>query len=165
MFRIGIGFDAHRFAPKRRLLLGGFEIPHDQGLLGHSDADVLLHALSDALLGAAGLGDLGSIFPDSDPQWKDAPSRVFVEQILLMLNQQGWSVVNLDLTVIAQVPKIAPHRAAIKSSIASLLKLPEDQVSVKATTSDGMGFTGRKEGIAAQAVALISREDSHESTT
>ena len=158
MIRAGMGFDSHRFAEGRKLMLGGVEIPGARGLQGHSDADVLLHALTDALLGAAALGDLGMHFPDTDPKWKGAASRTFVERSCALLEQQGWTVVNVDLTLIAQVPKIQPHRDAIRRSIASILDLPEERVSVKATTTDHMGFIGREEGIAAQAIATLQRK-------
>lgn len=155
--RTGLGFDAHRFSDRRKLILGGLQIPHNQGLRGHSDADVLLHALGDALLGAAALGDLGTHFPDSDPAWKGASSHIFIERILEMLGRDHWAICNADLTVIAQVPSISPHREAIRKSIAQILKVEESSVSVKATTSDTMGFTGREEGIAAIAIVLIQK--------
>jgi 2-C-methyl-D-erythritol 2,4-cyclodiphosphate synthase len=157
IFRSGLGFDAHRFSHNRKLILGGIEIAYDRGLAGHSDADVVLHALADALLGAAALGDLGEHFPDSDPAWKGASSKTFIELILEMLTHDQWKICNLDVTIIAQVPKISPHRDVIRKSIAETLKLDESSVSVKATTTDTMGFTGREEGIAAIAVVLIQR--------
>jgi 2-C-methyl-D-erythritol 2,4-cyclodiphosphate synthase len=153
--RTGLGFDAHRFSHNRKLILGGIEIAYDRGLAGHSDADVVLHALGDALLGAAALGDLGMHFPDSDPAWKGASSKIFIERILEMLSRDQWKISNVDLTIIAQVPKISPHRETIRKSIAQTLQLDEAAVSIKATTSDTMGFTGREEGIAAIAVVLI----------
>ena len=155
MFRVGIGFDAHHFAKRRRLLLGGVEIPYSFGLQGHSDADVLLHALGDALLGAAGLGDLGTHFPDSDPKWKNAHSSVLIKKILTKLKR--WTLVNADLTVLAEVPKIAPHRVRIRRSVAKILGVPEKRINLKATSTDHMGFIGRKEGIAAQAVVLLKK--------
>ena len=155
MFRVGIGYDAHRFAKGRRLLLGGVEIPYSLGLRGHSDADVLLHALADALLGAAGLGDLGTHFPDSDPNWKNAKSSIFIKKILARL--KSWRLVNADLTIIAEVPKIEPHREAIRKSVAEILKSSKKRVNLKATTTDSMGFIGRKEGIAAQAIVLLKK--------
>lgn len=158
MIRTGMGFDAHRFGEGRRLMLGGVEIPGGRGLQGHSDADVLLHALTDALLGAAALGDLGMHFPDSDPKWKGAASRTFVERACAMLEQEGWGIANVDLTLIAQVPKIQPHRESIRRSIASILDVAEDQVSLKATTTDHLGFIGREEGIAAHALVTIQRK-------
>jgi 2-C-methyl-D-erythritol 2,4-cyclodiphosphate synthase len=157
MTRVGMGFDAHRFGVGRALMLGGIEIAGARGLQGHSDADVLLHALTDALLGAAALGDLGAHFPDTDPKWKGASSRVFVETAASKLRDLGWTIANVDLTLIAQVPKIAPHREAIRSSVAQILGLAPELVSLKATTTDHMGFIGREEGIAAQAAVLIER--------
>ena len=159
MFRIGIGFDAHRFSENRKLMLGGVHIEFEPGLEGHSDADVLLHALADALLGAAGLGDLGEHFPDSDPAWKDVESKVFVRNILEELTSLRWSIVNVDVTIIAQAPKIAPHRSSIRESVSTILEVPEDAVNIKATTTDHMGFLGRGEGIAAQAVVLLKTID------
>jgi 2-C-methyl-D-erythritol 2,4-cyclodiphosphate synthase len=157
IFRTGLGFDAHRFSHNRKLILGGIEIAYDRGLAGHSDADVVLHALGDALLGAAALGDLGTHFPDSDAAWKGASSKMFIEGILEMLSHDQWKICNADITIIAQVPKISPHREVIRKSIAQALKLDESAVSVKATTTDTMGFTGREEGIAAIAVVLIQK--------
>lgn len=156
-FRIGQGFDAHRFQPGRPLVLGGVVIPDAEGLAGHSDADVLLHAITDAVLGAAGLGDIGQWFPDRDPQWKDAPSHRFLECALHEARARGWEVVNIDATVIAARPKIAPWRDAIRARIAEIVGCEADAVSVKATTTEGMGFTGRGEGIAAIAAALLAR--------
>lgn len=156
--RSGCGFDAHRFSDGRRLMLGGIEIVGARGLEGHSDADVLLHALADALLGAVALGDIGMHFPDSDPQWKGTPSRRFVEYARHELRQIGWEISNVDLTLIAQVPKIAPFRTAIRRSVAEILELADDQVSLKATTTDHMGFIGREEGIAAQAIVTIYKK-------
>lgn len=155
--RVGIGFDAHRFADNRKLMLGGIEIPYARGLRGHSDADVLLHALADALLGAAGLDDIGTHFPNSDAAWKDASSSLFIRRILQMLKRRNLAVANADLTIIAQSPKIAPYRSAIKGSIAHLLEVPEEAVNLKATTTDNLGFIGREEGMAAQAVVLLSK--------
>jgi 2-C-methyl-D-erythritol 2,4-cyclodiphosphate synthase len=157
IFRTGLGFDAHRFSHNRKLILGGVEIAYDRGLAGHSDADVVLHALGDALLGAAALGDLGTHFPDSDAAWKGASSKMFIERIVEMLSHDQWKICNADITIIAQVPKISPHREVIRKSIAQAMKLDESAVSVKATTTDTMGFTGREEGIAAIAVVLIQR--------
>ena len=157
-YRIGSGFDAHRFASGRKLFLGGIEIPHDSGLGGHSDADVLLHALTDALLGAAALGDIGQHFPDSDSKWKNASSKVFVESAMQMLREKSYRVANVDLTVLAESPKLHKHRLNIRRSIAALLQIPEDCVNLKATTTDEMGFIGRNEGIAAQAIVLLERD-------
>lgn len=153
--RAGIGFDSHHFIEGRKLFLGGIEVPHDRGLNGHSDADVLLHALTDAMLGAAGLGDIGTHFPDSNPRWKDSPSRLFVEFTLQMLQEKGYRVGNVDLTIFAQSPRMQPYRPQIRASIAAMLQIPDNAVNVKATTTDGMGFIGRNEGIAAQAIVLI----------
>lgn len=157
-YRIGIGFDAHKFMVGRKLFLGGVEIAHSVGLHGHSDADVLLHALTDALLGAAGLGDIGMHFPDSDPQWKDASSRIFVQAALKEIYNLGWSVSNIDLIIIAQEPKIDSHRAEIRAGVSTLLELPEEYVNLKAKTTDHLGFTGRGEGIAAQAIVLLETD-------
>ncbi len=153
--RIGNGFDVHRFAEGRRCVLCGVEIPHPLGLLGHSDADVALHALCDALLGAAALGDIGKHFPDTDPRFEGADSRVLLRETARLLSEAGYSVGNVDVTIIAQAPKMAPHIPAMRANIAADLSLPLDAVSVKATTTERLGFTGRGEGIAAQAAALL----------
>src|SRR5512134_125099 len=153
--RIGQGFDVHRLAAGRRLVIGGVEIPFEKGLLGHSDADVLLHAVCDALLGAAGLGDIGRHFSDRDPRYKDADSRGLLREVARMLREAGWRAVNVDATVIAEAPRIAPHAAAMVANIAADLAIPGTAVNVKAKTSEGLGQLGRGEGIAAQAVALI----------
>jgi 2-C-methyl-D-erythritol 2,4-cyclodiphosphate synthase len=155
--RIGNGFDVHAFAAGRRLVLGGVTIPFDRGLAGHSDADVLLHAITDALLGALALGDLGLHFPDSDPRWKDADSRVLLRHAMSLVAAKGYAVGNVDSTVIAQVPKLAPHVPAMVANIAADLGCTVDRVSVKATTTERLGFTGRGEGIAALATVLIER--------
>ncbi|NEX17509.1 MAG: 2-C-methyl-D-erythritol 2,4-cyclodiphosphate synthase [Halochromatium sp.] len=152
---IGQGIDAHRFAPDRRLILGGVEIPHELGLEAHSDGDVLLHALCDALLGAAGLGDIGHHFPDSDAAFKDIDSRVLLQRVLQSLTERDLRVHNADLTVVAQAPKLAPFIASMRDCIAADLGLPMARVNIKATTSERMGFTGRGEGIAAFAVVLL----------
>lgn len=156
-FRIGHGFDVHAFAEGRRLIVGGVDIPHERGLLGHSDADVLLHAVCDALLGAAGLGDIGKHFPDSDPQFKGIDSRKLLRHVVALLGQQGWKVGNVDATIIAQMPRMAPHITAMRACIAEDLGVAADQVNVKATTTEKLGFTGRGEGIAAESVCLIAR--------
>ncbi len=156
-FRIGHGFDVHAFAEGRRLIIGGVDIPHERGLLGHSDADVLLHAICDALLGAAGLGDIGKHFPDSDPQFKGIDSRKLLRHVGALLQGQGWTVGNVDATIIAQMPRMAPHIAAMRGHIAEDLGVAADQVNVKATTTEKLGFTGRGEGIAAESVCLIAR--------
>lgn len=159
-FRVGIGYDVHAFAPAeagRALLLGGVPIPHDRGLAGHSDADVLIHAVVDALLGAAALGDIGNYFPSSDPRWGGAPSGDFLTYTRDLLRQQGWRVGNVDASVVAERPRLSPHIPAMRAKLAELLEIAVEQVSVKSKTTDGLGFTGRAEGIACHAVALIER--------
>jgi 2-C-methyl-D-erythritol 2,4-cyclodiphosphate synthase len=153
--RVGFGYDAHRFAAGRRLVLGGVEIPHSQGLSGHSDADVLAHAIGDALLGAAGAGDLGRHFPDTDPAYRGISSLVLLRRILAILRERGYEPVNVDATVVAEQPRLAPHREEMVRRLAAALDLPPEGVSVKATTTEQMGFAGRQEGIAAYAVALV----------
>src|SRR5215203_5995243 len=155
MIRTGLGVDSHRFAPGRRLILGGVEIPHDAGLAGHSDADVLTHAVIDALLGAAGLGDIGTHFPDTEAQWKDADSLALLRDVVGRLTGDGWAIGNVDATVMLERPKLLPHRAAITAALADALGLAGDAVNVKATTGEGMGFVGRGEGAAAMAVATL----------
>lgn len=155
MMRIGYGYDVHRLETGRRLILGGVEIPSDRGLVGHSDADVLLHAITDALLGAAALGDIGSHFPDTDPAWKDADSSVFVIGAAEALRAAGWAVGNVDATVVLESPRIRPHVEAMRARIAELLGVGPDRVSVKATTSERMGFVGAGDGAAAHAVCTI----------
>ncbi len=158
MLRIGHGYDAHRFAANRELILGGVKIEYELGLLGHSDADVLAHAISDALFGAAALGDIGAHFPDNDERYKGADSMMLLEKTVEILRIGGYKVVNIDATVLAQKPKLAPHILAMRENIANKIGLPLDCVSVKATTEEGMGFTGRLEGIAAHCVCLIEKE-------
>ena len=153
--RIGHGYDVHRLVPARRLVLGGAEIPWELGLLGHSDADVLTHALMDALLGAAALGDIGQHFPDSDARWEGADSIAMLRQVLQLLRQKGYRFVNADCTVLAQRPKLAPYIPAMRETLARALQAEPDAVSVKATTEEGLGFTGEGLGIAAHAVVLI----------
>ena len=153
--RIGSGFDVHAFGPGDFLMLGGVRIPHSRGVVAHSDGDVVLHALCDALLGAGGLGDIGQHFSDADPRWRGADSRRFAAAVLAMLRERGLEVVNADVTVLAQSPKIAPHRDAMRQEIARLLGIGEACVNIKATTTEGLGFLGRAEGIAAQAVVLL----------
>jgi 2-C-methyl-D-erythritol 4-phosphate cytidylyltransferase/2-C-methyl-D-erythritol 2,4-cyclodiphosphate synthase len=153
--RTGMGFDVHVFAGPGPIMLGGIASPHDRGLSGHSDADVLLHAITDALLGAGGLGDIGEHFPPSDPQWRGASSDIFLGHAAELLRASGAIIDHVDCTLIAEAPRLGPHRAAIRARIADILALAADQVSVKATTTEGLGFTGRREGIAAQAVANI----------
>jgi 2-C-methyl-D-erythritol 2,4-cyclodiphosphate synthase len=153
--RVGQGFDVHRLVSGGRLVLGGVEIPASVGLEGHSDADVLIHAVIDALLGAIGAGDIGGLFPDTDPTYKNIDSRRLLENVMTKLAERGARPVNVDVTVLAQYPKLAPYRAAIRSTLATLLGLPLASVNIKATTTEGLGFTGRKEGIAVQAVTLV----------
>lgn len=153
--RIGHGYDVHRFCDGEFVTLGGVQIAHKFGLLAHSDGDVLLHALSDALLGAAALGDIGKHFPDTDPQFKGADSRVLLRHVLGLVKAKGWQVGNVDATIVAQAPKMAPHIDAMRNLIAADLKVALDQVNVKATTTEKLGFTGREEGIAVHAVALL----------
>ncbi len=155
--RIGQGYDVHRLAEGRPLILGGVEIPWEKGLLGHSDADVLVHAIMDALLGAAGLGDIGRLFPDSDPQYKGISSLILLEKTVQALRREGYRPVNVDATVVAERPKLAPYIPEMRDKIARCLELPEDAVNVKATTEEGLGFTGSGAGIAAQAIALVER--------
>jgi len=154
--RIGSGFDVHAFGAGDHLMLGGVRIAHSRGVVAHSDGDVLLHALCDALLGAAGLGDIGQHFPDSDPRWKGAASARFVTAVLGLLQARRLAVLNADLTVIAEAPRIAPHREAICREVARLLQVPVERVNLKATTTERLGFLGRAEGVAAQAVVLLS---------
>jgi len=156
--RTGMGFDVHAFSGNGPIMLGGLEVPHDRGLAGHSDADVVLHAITDALLGAAGLGDIGEHFPPSDPQWKGADSSLFLAHAAALVRDKGGLIDHIDCTIIAEAPKVGPYRQAMRSRIAEILGLSVDQVSVKATTTEGLGFTGRREGIAAQAIASIRTE-------
>ena len=153
--RIGTGYDVHRLVPGRRLVIGGVEIPHERGLEGHSDADVLAHAVMDALLGAAGLGDIGRLFPPDDPAYLDADSLVLLAEVAQELRQAGWTIGNVDAVVIAQRPKLMPYRAAMIEGLAGAMSLSPGCVSVKATTTEGLGFEGRQEGISAQATALL----------
>lgn len=155
MTQTGIGWDSHRFADGRPLILGGIAIPHDRGLDGHSDADVLTHAIIDALLGAAGLGDIGQHFPDTDPRYKDADSLQLLRTVVATLGELGMEIAHVDATVVMQRPKVGPHRDAIRASLAQSLGTDEQHVNVKATTGEGMGFVGREEGVAALAVATL----------
>jgi len=155
-FRIGQGFDVHALVAGRRLVVGGVEIPHDKGLAGHSDADVLLHAICDALLGAAALGDIGRHFPDTDARYKDADSRALLRQVAQRVREAGYGVANLDATIIAQAPRMAPHIPRMVANIAEDVGMDGAAVNVKATTTEELGFTGRGEGIAAQAVCLLT---------
>ncbi|MGH8456472.1 MAG: 2-C-methyl-D-erythritol 2,4-cyclodiphosphate synthase [Stenotrophobium sp.] len=157
MFRIGHGFDAHRIEAGSGVTLGGVLIPCDWRIVAHSDGDVLIHALCDALLGAIGGGDIGKLFPDTDARFKGIASRLLLREVMARVNAQGWSVVNADLTLIAQAPRVSPHAAAMKTCLAQDLRISEDAVNIKATTNEGMGHIGRGEGIAAHAVVLIER--------
>lgn len=158
-FRIGQGFDVHALVSGRRLILGGVDIPYERGLLGHSDADVLLHAITDALLGAAGLGDIGRHFPDTDPRYAGADSRVLLRDAMQAVRAAGWVVGNVDATVIAQAPKILPHAPAMVANVAADLGVATEVVNIKGKTTERLGFTGRGEGIAAQAVVLLVHAD------
>ena len=153
--RIGHGYDVHRLVEGRRLIVGGVDIPHTMGLLGHSDADVLLHAVSDALLGAAAMGDIGGMFPDTDERFKDADSLVLLKEIVVRLSEAGYHIVNIDSTLLAQQPKMKPYIDLMRENIARVCSIEISDVSVKATTEERLGFTGREEGIAAHAVVLI----------
>lgn len=159
MFRIGQGFDAHQLVEGRPLIIGGITIPYEKGLLGHSDADVLLHTVADAVLGAIGAGDIGKHFPDTDPEFKDADSAKLLEHVWNLVKQEGYKLGNIDCTIIAQSPKMAPYIEAMRERIAQLLEATVEQVNVKATTTEKLGFTGRKEGIAAQAVVLLVKSN------
>ena len=155
--RIGQGFDVHAFGPGDHVVLGGVRVPHHAGVVAHSDGDVLIHALCDAILGALALGDIGQHFPPSDPQWRGADSRRFLAHCVHLAAQQGWRIGNVDTTVIGERPKVGPHAAAIRACLAADLGLPIEAVSVKATTTERLGFTGRSEGLAAMAVVLLER--------
>lgn len=157
MLRIGHGFDVHAFAEGRDLVLGGVHVPHDRGLLGHSDADVVAHAVMDAVLGAARAGDIGKLFPDTDPAYAGADSLALMRQVAAYVRDLGWTIVDVDCTIAAQAPKLAPHREAMRANMASALGVEADSVGVKATTTEHLGFVGREEGIAAWAVALLER--------
>ena len=155
--RIGHGYDVHRLVENRKLILGGVEIAHEKGLLGHSDADVLAHAISDALLGALAKGDIGHLFPDNDPKYEGADSLWLMSQIVPIIESEGYKISNIDSTIIAQAPKLAPHIQKMRENIAKTLGIPTDSVSVKATTEEGLGFSGEKLGIAAHAVCLLEK--------
>jgi 2-C-methyl-D-erythritol 2,4-cyclodiphosphate synthase len=157
MIKIGQGFDVHELVEGRPLIIGGIEIPHDKGLLGHSDADVLLHTVADACLGAIGEGDIGKHFPDTDEAFKDADSKLLLKHVWKMVEEKGYKLGNVDCTIMAQKPKMAPHIIKMREKIAELLNASIDQVNVKATTTEKLGFTGREEGIASQAVVLITK--------
>lgn len=156
-FRIGHGYDVHRLVPGRKLILGGVEVPFDRGLLGHSDADVLTHAVMDALLGAAGLGDIGKLFPDSDPAYAGISSLLLLDRVAQRLREAGWQVGNVDATILAQQPKLAPHIPKMRQNLARHLGILQEQVNVKATTEEGLGFTGAGQGMAAHAVCLLEQ--------
>ena len=158
-FRIGNGFDVHALVPGRPLVIGGVTIPFDRGLAGHSDADVLLHAISDAMLGALALGDLGAHFPDTDARWKDADSRALLRHVMALVRERGYAMGNVDATVIAHVPRLAPHVAAMRLVVAADLGCEVDRVSIKATTTERLGFAGREEGIAALVTVLLATTD------
>jgi len=155
MVHVGIGYDVHALVAGRKLILGGVDIPHTKGLDGHSDADALMHAICDAILGALGEVDIGHFFPNTDARWKGAPSKVFLEEAARQVAKRGGKIVNVDATLIAQAPKIFPHIATMKKNIATALGVPEKKIGVKATTNEGLGFAGREEGIAAMAVAGV----------
>ena len=159
MNRVGIGYDVHQLKAGRRLILGGVEIPHDTGLEGHSDADVLMHAICDSVLGALGEGDIGTYFPPSEAQWKDAPSNIFLEKAAELIAERGGRLVNVDAMLIAEAPKIAPHIAQMKTNIAAALGVEPGAIGIKATTNEAMGFVGRGEGMAAHAVASVELPD------
>ena len=157
MTRAGIGYDSHRLVSGRRLVLGGVEIEHEEGLAGHSDADVLAHAVTDALLGGAGLGDIGEHFPDTDERWRDADSMALLETVVALIAEAGLGIVNVDCTLVIEQPKLAPQRAAIRDSLARALGVAPERVNVKLTTGEGIGFVGRREGVAALAIASLER--------
>ena len=158
MMRIGHGYDVHRLVHGRRLILGGVDIPHETGLLGHSDADVLTHAVMDALLGAAAMGDIGQLFPDNNPAFAGADSLALLREVVACLHAEGYVVGNMDCTVLAQAPKLAPHIAQMRRNLAQCMDVDVDRISIKATTEEGLGFTGAREGIAAHAVVLLEKQ-------
>ncbi|MBR3317539.1 MAG: 2-C-methyl-D-erythritol 2,4-cyclodiphosphate synthase [Atopobiaceae bacterium] len=158
MMRIGHGYDVHQFADGRRCILGGVDVPSDRGLLGHSDADVLAHAVADAVLGASRLGDIGKLFPDTDPAYEGADSLVLLARVAELVRSEGFEIVDVDSTVAVQAPKLAPYRDQMRENLAAALGLSAENVGVKATTTEGLGFVGRKEGIAAWAVALLEKQ-------
>lgn len=156
--RVGLGYDVHAFAPDRRLILGGVDIPHHQGLAGHSDADVLAHAVSDALLGAIRGGDIGKLFPDTDPAYKGADSLKLLSEVARVVREAGYEILDIDCVIAAQAPKLSPHRDAMRENLAKACDISMDNIGVKATTTERLGFEGREEGISAQAVALVYKE-------
>ena len=157
--RIGNGYDVHRLVEGRKLILGGVDVPHTLGLEGHSDADALVHALCDALLGALGAGDIGAYFPDTDPKWKGISSLLLLKEVMRMCREKGYELSNADTVIVAQKPKLAPHLPEMKDNIASTMGIDTDQINIKATTTEKLGFAGREEGIAAYAVALLMKND------
>jgi 2-C-methyl-D-erythritol 2,4-cyclodiphosphate synthase len=161
-FRIGFGYDVHRLAADRKFVIGGVEIPHSKGLLGHSDADVLIHAICDALLGATGLRDIGHHFPDHDPSFKDADSKVFLGHVVRLISEKGWEIGNIDCTIALQNPKISPYIEKMRDVLSALMQTDKDNVSVKATTTEGLGFVGHEEGAAAYAVVLVFQQSAGE---
>lgn len=161
-FRVGTGYDVHRLVQGRKLIMGGVDIPYEKGLLGHSDADVLIHALMDAITGAAKLGDIGRLFPDSEPEYENISSRVLLRKVMSLLEEKGFRVVNADVCIIAQKPKMKPHIAEMEKNLSEDMEISVEMINVKATTEEGLGFTGRGEGIAAQAVVLLEKTDNSE---
>ncbi len=155
MYRVGHGIDVHRFAEDRPLVLGGVRVSESHGLAGHSDADAVLHALTDALLGAIGAGDIGEYFPSSEERWRDTESRLFVDEAVRLIHEKGGAISNVDVTVVTERPRLAPHKEAIRDSVAQILGIPSGEVNIKATTTDGLGFTGRGEGLCAMATVCI----------
>lgn len=159
LFKIGFGYDVHQFAENRKLILGGVEVPHTKGLAGHSDADVLLHALGDAILGALALGDIGQHFPNSDPKYKGIDSKKLLNEVYCLMRERHFEVGNIDATILLEQPKLTLHIPKMRSEIAKILNTYEDQISIKATTSEGLGFVGRNEGCAAYSVVLLTKKD------
>ncbi len=159
--RIGMGYDVHLLTENRKLIIGGVDIPFTKGLLGHSDADVLLHAIADALLGAAGLGDIGRHFPDNDVQYKNISSMILLQKTIDLLRNKNYTVINIDATIIAQMPKMAPYIEIMRSNVAKVLSLDKEYINIKATTEEGLGFTGAGQGIAANAITLIEKCENH----
>ncbi|SMP05474.1 2-C-methyl-D-erythritol 2,4-cyclodiphosphate synthase [Desulfurobacterium pacificum] len=157
MYRVGIGYDAHRFEEGRKLIIGGVEIPYHLGLKGHSDADVLTHAICDAILGALSLGDIGELFPDTDEKYRSVSSLILLEKVVSLAERMGYKIVNVDTVIVAQEPKFKPYKEEMKRKLASVMKIGKERISVKATTTEGMGFEGRREGISAQAVVLLEK--------
>ena len=157
MYRVGIGYDAHRFEEGKKLIIGGVEIPYHLGLKGHSDADVLTHAICDAILGALSLGDIGELFPDTDEKYRGVSSLLLLEKVVSLVERVGYRIINVDTVIVAQEPKFKPYKEEMKKRLASVMKIEKKRISVKATTTEGMGFEGRKEGISAQAIVLLKK--------